>query len=160
MTVKVVTLSVGGVGPLLAAGVEEYEKRARRYWRTEIVQVKAGCKGRATPRRVTEAEAERLLRRIPDAFECLALTRTGAQLSSAALARLLSDAALRSLSGVIFVIGGAYGLAPSVLARADRRISLSALTVPHELARLVLAEQLYRAGTIVRKEPYHKAVPT
>jgi 23S rRNA (pseudouridine1915-N3)-methyltransferase len=57
---------------------------------------------------------------------------------------------------VAFAIGGAFGLGGAVLARAQRKLSLSALTLPHEMARLVLAEQLYRAGTIVRGEPYHK----
>ena len=54
------------------------------------------------------------------------------------------------------MIGGAYGLSPQVLERADRKLSLSAMTLPHELARLVITEQLYRAGTILRGEPYHK----
>jgi 23S rRNA (pseudouridine1915-N3)-methyltransferase len=57
---------------------------------------------------------------------------------------------------VAFVIGGAFGLAPSLVARAALRLELAPWTLPHELARLVLAEQLYRAGTIVRREPYHK----
>ena len=61
-----------------------------------------------------------------------------------------------SARDLAFVIGGAFGLAPSILATAARRLLLAPWTLPHELARLVLAEQLYRAGTIVRGEPYHK----
>ena len=63
---------------------------------------------------------------------------------------------MRSSAGVAFVIGGAFGLGDAVLSRSRRQLSLSAMTLPHEMARLVLAEQLYRAGTILRGEPYHK----
>ena len=61
------------------------------------------------------------------------------------------------LAGVTFVIGGAFGLGAPVLKKARRKLSLSTLTLPHEMARLLLAEQLYRAGTLLRGEPYHKA---
>ena len=86
----------------------------------------------------------------------MALTRSGEPLGSEALARFLGDLALRSSPGVAFLIGGAHGLGAGVLAQARRRLALSAMTLPHELARVVLAEQLYRAGTILRGEPYHK----
>jgi 23S rRNA (pseudouridine1915-N3)-methyltransferase len=79
-------------------------------------------------------------------------------MTSRALAGLLEKEALASTRNLTFVIGGAYGLSPEVFGRADRLISLSGLTLPHEVARLLLAEQLYRAGTILRNEPYHKGV--
>jgi 23S rRNA (pseudouridine1915-N3)-methyltransferase len=72
------------------------------------------------------------------------------------LASFLGAEALRASPGVAFVLGGAFGLSDQVLERAQRRLSLSDLTLPHELARLVLTEQLYRAGTLLRGEPYHK----
>ncbi len=77
-------------------------------------------------------------------------------MSSADLAGYLQDHALHSTPEVCFVIGGASGLDAGILDRAQKRWSLSDATLPHELARLVLAEQLYRAGTIIRNEPYHK----
>ena len=86
----------------------------------------------------------------------VALTRTGRGMSSADLASYLDDQALHSTPEVCFVIGGAFGLGPGILNRAQKRWSLSKATLPHELARLVLAEQLYRAGTILKNEPYHK----
>jgi len=105
---------------------------------------------------VKSAEGERLLARIPDGAEVIALTRDGAAWSSRRLADHLGKRALHGLGDVVFVLGGAWGLDQAVLARAPRRLSLSAMTLPHEMARLVLAEQLYRAGTILRNEPYHK----
>lgn len=154
---KVVVVVVGRARGDLAAAVEEYERRAARYWKLEIVEVGQGAGGRsARPPEVVAAEAERILAKVPDTLEIVALTRTGSGMSSTELARYLQRHAVRSSPGVAFVIGGAHGLAPEVLERAHRALSLSAMTLPHELARLVLAEQLYRAGTILRGEPYHK----
>lgn len=102
------------------------------------------------------AEGERLLSRVPPGVEVAALTRDGTPLSSRGLADWLQELAVGGHPGVAFLIGGAYGLHGDVLSRARRRVSLSAMTLPHEFARLVLAEQIYRAGTIARGEPYHK----
>jgi 23S rRNA (pseudouridine1915-N3)-methyltransferase len=141
----------------LAGAVADYEERTRRYWKLEIVEVGAGARGRdPSPERVMEAEAGRLLARLPADHEVIALTRAGRAMDSRRLARYLGERAVRSVPGVAFVLGGAYGLGEEVLARAARRLSLSAMTLPHEMARLVLVEQLYRAGTILRGEPYHK----
>ncbi len=77
-------------------------------------------------------------------------------MNSRELARYLEQRALTASAGVAFIIGGAYGLGNDVLAQTQRKLSLSPMTLPHQVARLVLAEQLYRAGTILRGEPYHK----
>jgi 23S rRNA (pseudouridine1915-N3)-methyltransferase len=77
-------------------------------------------------------------------------------MASRKLAEWLQDHALHGSPGVALIIGGAYGIHPDVGRRARRRVSLSAMTLPHEMARLVLVEQIYRAGTILRGEPYHK----
>jgi 23S rRNA (pseudouridine1915-N3)-methyltransferase len=103
-----------------------------------------------------EEEGKRLLARVPAGAEVVALDRRGAAWSSERLARYLDELAIRASPGAAFLIGGAFGLSEEVLARASHRLSLSALTFPHELARLIMAEQLYRAGTILRGEPYHK----
>ena len=102
------------------------------------------------------AESGRLLSRVPDGLELIALTRGGKQMGSEELSGYLQELGVRSSAGVAFLIGGAHGLAQDILTKARRRLSLSAMTLPHEVARLVLAEQLYRAGTIARGEPYHK----
>ena len=86
----------------------------------------------------------------------MALTREGKALGSRDLARYLEERALHSVDAVTFVIGGAFGLGGGVLKRSDLLLSLSAMTLPHDMARLLLVEQLYRAGTISRNEPYHK----
>lgn len=155
MTVTVVV--VGKVRGALAPAVEEYERRSGHYWKLEVVVVDAGVSGgRDDPEAVMAAEAERILVRIPEGAEVAVLTRDGKGMSSRALAEWLQDHALHGSRGVALVIGGAYGIHPDVVARARRRISLSPMTLPHEVARLVLAEQIYRAGTILRGEPYHK----
>jgi 23S rRNA (pseudouridine1915-N3)-methyltransferase len=139
------------------APVAEFERRARRYFPLEVVEVKeeSASRGR-TSQQVMEEEGKRLLARVPAGAEVVALDRKGSQWSSEQLAQYLEDLAVRSSPGAAFLIGGALGLSDEVLDRANRRLSLSALTLPHELARLVVAEQLYRAGTILRGEPYHK----
>ena len=147
---------VGRARGSMATAIAEYEKRAARYWKLEIVEVSDRSGGRGPdPDQVRDAEAERILSRLPEGLEVVALTRESKTMGSRQLADYLEEHAVRSSQGVAFVIGGAHGLAPTVLERARRRLSLSAMTLPHEMARLVLAEQLYRAGTIIRGEPYH-----
>lgn len=155
---KIAVIVVGRARGPLAAAIGEYEDRASRYWRLEVLEVDEGVKGGVSePRRVRAAEAERILARVPDGLELLALTRDGKGMTSRTLSRQLQERALHASPGVAFVIGGAFGLDAGVLDRARMRLSLSAMTLPHDMARLVLAEQLYRAGTIARGEPYHKA---
>jgi 23S rRNA (pseudouridine1915-N3)-methyltransferase len=153
---KVVVLAVGRVRGDLAAAVAGYEARASHYWKLETVEVDGGAGGREDREAVMAAEADRLLARIPDGAEVVALTRDGSAWSSTRLSKYLGERALHGLGDVVFIIGGAYGLDARLLRRAARRLSLSAMTLPHEMARLFLAEQLYRAGSILRNEPYHK----
>lgn len=156
---SVLVVVVGSVRGVYAAAVQEYERRARRYWKLRIIEVHAGAaKGssRATPEQVRRAEGERILAAVPRDLELVALTRYGELWTSRDLAGHLGELALRSRPGAVFVLGGAFGLSDEVLNRAARRVSLSRMTLPHEMARLVLAEQLYRAGTILSGEPYHK----
>jgi len=155
--VKLTVLAVGKVRPPLDAAVAEFEARAGRYWKLEVVEVTAGTgSGKENPDRVRAAEGERIRARLPDQGEVWVLTREGKGVSSEELARSLGQASVQSLPGITFVLGGAFGLEPELADRARRRLSLSTMTLPHEVARLLLAEQLYRAGTILRGEPYHK----
>ena len=154
---RVLVVVVGKVKGPLTAVVADYEARAGRYWKLSIEEVAAGARGGAKDgQSVKAAEAERLLSRVPPELELVALTRGGKPMGSRAFSRYLEEHAIRASAGVALVIGGAFGLDDSVLARAQKRLSLSSMTFPHELARLALAEQLYRAGTILRGEPYHK----
>lgn len=148
---------VGRPGRLLEGAIAEYEARARRYWSLEVVEVREERAGRGTSEaEVRAGEAERILKRVPRDAELIALTRTGEAWGSVELARRLETAAVQGGPDVAWVIGGAFGLDASVLREAKRSITLSTYTMPHDIARLVLLEQLYRAGTILRGEPYHK----
>jgi 23S rRNA (pseudouridine1915-N3)-methyltransferase len=139
----------------LAASISEYESRAARYWPLEIVEVREAG-GRSTNAvDVRAQEGERLLERVPLSARLVVCDERGDPLTSAQFATLLGDARDRA-QDLAFVIGGAFGLSEAVRARAMRAIQLAAWTLPHELARLVLMEQVYRAGTIIRGEPYHK----
>lgn len=151
---KITVLAVGRVKGPLAPAVREFRERAERYWSLEVVEVGEG--GGSRPAAVLESEAEALLARIPDAAAVWALTRSGTGITSRGLASYLESLAVASASGVTFVLGGAHGLGDRILRKADRRLALSPMTLPHDLARLILLEQLYRAGTIRRNEPYHK----
>ena len=154
---KVLVVAVGAVKGALAPVVADYERRATHYWKFEVAEVPGGAKGGSKDAQaVMSAEADRLLARVPVEFEVVALTRDGRGMSSKELAGYLDEHAVGSSPGVAFLIGGAYGLDRTVIKRARKRLSLSAMTLPHEVARLVLSEQLYRAGTILRGEPYHK----
>ena len=139
----------------LAAAIQEYEHRATRYWPLTVVEVReASAKGMSAAE-TRRREGERLVERLPEGALVLACDERGDRLTSQEFATLLvgsRDAA----RDVAFVLGGAYGLDDVVRRVASRTLQLAPWTLPHELARLVLAEQLYRAGTLARGEPYHK----
>ena len=139
----------------LAAAIHEYETRAARYWPLEVREVREERARSASSQQVRTREAERLASELPVAAHVVACEQGGQTMTSESFAAWLQGQR-EEARDVAFVIGGAYGLGQAVHARTNRRLSLAAWTLPHELARLVLAEQLYRAGTIVRREPYHK----
>jgi 23S rRNA (pseudouridine1915-N3)-methyltransferase len=143
----------------MAAMIREYETRAGRYFRLETIEVTAASNVRDSATDVQAREADSLRKRAPAGLEMWALTRDGKELSSRDLAESLSDMATYGHPGIVFVIGGAFGLDPDLVSGCSRSLSLSCMTMPHEMARLVLAEQIYRAGTILRGEPYHKGGP-
>ena len=139
----------------LRSVIEHYETRASRYWPLEITEVREEPARATSPDLVREREGERLGSRLPASGTIVACEEGGAGLRSEEFAAWLQSERERARD-VAFVIGGAFGLADGIHARAARSLALAPWTLPHELARLVLAEQLYRAGTIVRGEPYHK----
>ena len=140
----------------LRRATEEYEDRLRRYIRFEAVVVAPARLPDARAPEAREREAAALERRLPGELEFIALTREGERWTTRALADYLDDMRTYGRPGAAFAIGGAHGLAPRLLDRARARLALSAMTLPHEVARLVLTEQLYRAATILRGKPYHK----
>lgn len=139
----------------LAAAIREYETRAARYWPLGVREVREESSRSVSPEQVRVREAERLAAKLPAGAHVVSCEQGGLTMRSEAFATWLQR--LREEArDVAFVIGGAYGLGEAVRSLATTRLSLAPWTLPHEVARLVLAEQLYRAGTIVRREPYHK----
>ena len=153
---RVVVVTVGRPrGPGVAEAVRDYETRAARYWPLEIVEVREASGRGVSAADARSREGERLLERVPASARLVACDELGDRLTSAQFATLVADSRERARD-LAFVIGGAFGLSDEVRAKAERAIQLAPWTLPHELARLVLAEQVYRAGTIIRGEPYHK----
>lgn len=144
----------------LAAAIRDYEARAARYWPIEVIEVRGeradgGASAPAAAAIVREREGARLRQRIGTAATMIACDAAGRSMSSSAFAAWLQSEREKALD-IAFLIGGAFGLDAALRDGAHQRLSLAPWTLPHELARLVLAEQLYRAGTIIRGEPYHK----
>jgi len=138
----------------LAAAIRDYETRAARYWPLEVHEVREEPGSGVPPATVMAREAERLADKTKGAV-LVACDAGGSAMTSERFAKFLQDARERA-TDLAFLIGGANGLGDALKSRAQQRLALAPWTLPHELARLVLAEQLYRAGTIVRREPYHK----
>jgi 23S rRNA (pseudouridine1915-N3)-methyltransferase len=134
--VRIVVLAVGRLRPPFSDDVQHYRTLLSRHARVELIEVR---------------EDERVERRIPERAHVTLLASDGATCDSPAFARWLEDRR-RQGRDLVFVVGGPYGLD---LDRADHRLSLGAMTLPHQLARVVLLEQLYRAHKILAGEPYH-----
>lgn len=138
---KIVVLAVGKLRDRhVAALADDYLVRARRHLPVEVVEVE---------------DDQALARRWPAEGETIALEPDGASWTTEAFAKQLERRMTRGTRTLTFVIGGADGIPAALSARAALRLSLSAMTLPHRLARLMLCEQIYRALTIIRGEPYH-----
>lgn len=138
------------------AGFADYAGRLRGDYRLELVEIPLGQRGRGDPSRAIAAEGARMVAAAGERCCLVALQVGGRALSTEQLARWLED---RSRDGKLlaFCIGGPDGLAPDVDARARLRWSLSPLTLPHGLARVVVAEALYRAVSVLKGLPYHRS---
>ncbi len=138
----------------VAAAIHDYETRAARYWPLEVHQVREERASSGGIDQVRDREGERLLGKTGSA-RIIACDPGGRDYSSEQFAEWLQRERENDRD-TAFVIGGAFGLSDEILEKSTMKLSLAPWTLPHELARLVLAEQLYRAGSIVRGEPYHK----
>lgn len=138
------------------AGFEEYAGRLTRDYRLELKEIALGQRAAGATAQAIAKEGEKMLAALPQGAYLVAMQVGGRNLSSEQLAQFL-QARARDGRDVVFCIGGPEGLAPEVDARADFKWSLSGLTLPHALARVVLAEALYRAVTIIKGHPYHRA---
>lgn len=154
-------ISIIAVGTKMPAwvteGVEEYSKRLPREWQVQWIELALARRGRDTsPEKLRDAEGTQILKALPAGDRVVALDVRGKRLSTEQLARQLSQWQM-SAQNYSIVIGGPDGLSSEVRERADMRWSLSDLTLPHPLVRVLLAEQLYRAWTITVNHPYHRA---
>ncbi|HEY4337827.1 MAG TPA: 23S rRNA (pseudouridine(1915)-N(3))-methyltransferase RlmH [Puia sp.] len=147
---KILLWSVGkNNDPYVKPGIDDFSRRITRYFPSDWNLI-------APPKNATKKnEAELILGQLTKDDFLVALDERGKQMTSEGLAQFIQTRANSGGKNLVFLIGGVYGLDESVLARADYRWSLSQLTLPHQLVRLVLAEQLYRACTILRNEKYH-----
>ncbi|MDN4494122.1 23S rRNA (pseudouridine(1915)-N(3))-methyltransferase RlmH [Ureibacillus aquaedulcis] len=144
----------------LKMGIDEYVKRLGGYAKVELVEVP----DEKAPEQLSDAEmeivkrkeGERILAKINDGMHVIALAIDGKMKSSEDMAKELESLMTYGTSKVAFVIGGSLGLHDDVLRRADEKLSFGKMTLPHQLMKLVLVEQIYRSFRIIKGEPYHK----
>ncbi|MBP7558607.1 MAG: 23S rRNA (pseudouridine(1915)-N(3))-methyltransferase RlmH [Chitinophagaceae bacterium] len=142
--------------PYVKAGVEDFTRRAGNYFKVEWLLIPAPKNaGQLNEADLRKREGETILQSLEKDDYLVALDERGKMLSSEGLAQLLQARANESTRRLIFLIGGAYGLDAAVMKRANLSWSLSQLVFPHQLVRLILAEQVYRACTILKNEKYH-----
>ena len=158
---KITIITVGKVKESYFRGaIEEYSKRLSKYCKLDIAEVadeKTPDKASETEEAQIKAkEAERIMKHIRDDAYVIALAIEGKQLDSVELADKIESLGVQGKSHIQFVIGGSLGLHSSVLSRADYKLSFSKMTFPHQLMRVILLEQIYRAYRIINREPYHK----
>ncbi|HET8632529.1 MAG TPA: 23S rRNA (pseudouridine(1915)-N(3))-methyltransferase RlmH [Gemmatimonadales bacterium] len=152
---QVTLLAVGRLRPSFREACDDYLRRLSRYVAMREVEVREASRA-PTPEVQRKDEAAQLLARVPEDSDLVCLARVGKAWSSAQLVEQVSRWQLRARP-VAVLVGGSHGLDDALLERAEARWSLGPLTLPHELARVIVVEQLYRAWTILRGEPYHKA---
>ena len=153
---KITILCVGKCKEkFMQQAVAEYEKRLGRYVKMQIIGVPDGASEKLEMQ-IKEKEGRRLLDKIRQDDEVIALAIEGEQKTSEQFAVQIDQYGITGKGNVVFVIGGSLGLSEEVLQRADRKLSFSKMTFPHQLMRVILLEQIYRAYRIIKKEPYHK----
>ncbi len=154
-------ISIIAVGKLkdkyLQAGIETYLKRIKKYSKIELVRIKEEPKpNRSSELKAIEKEGEKIISTLKRGDTLIALTEEGTTFTSPQFAQKLIALRDQTPGRLVFAIGSGPGLSPSVKRRADLLLSLSKLTFPHQLALLLLLEQIYRALTINEGEPYHR----
>ncbi|CAM4197526.1 23S rRNA (pseudouridine(1915)-N(3))-methyltransferase RlmH [Lederbergia lenta] len=157
-------ISIISIGKLkekyLKQGIEEYLKRLTAYAKVDIIELpdeKAPeVLSENEMEQVKKKEGERILAKISPDAHVIALAIEGKMKTSEQLADRIDHLATYGKSKIVFVIGGSLGLSSDVMSRADESLSFSKMTFPHQLMRLILVEQVYRAFRIIRGEPYHK----
>lgn len=141
----------------LAEGISDYLQRMQHYARVALVEIREPAKPqKMDDEKVMRLEAEKFFPHLKNTDYIVALDRAGERLDSVALADFLQNCMNHNRNPVVFIIGGELGLDKTLLKRADRVLSLSDLTFTHDMTRLILTEQLYRAFSILAGQKYHK----
>lgn len=158
---KITILCVGKVKEkFYREAIDEFSKRLSRYCKLEIIEVAdEKTEEQASEneiRLVKEKEGERLLKNVKEDAYVITLCIDGKQLDSEELSEKMDKLGVSGTSHIYFIIGGSLGLADEVIKRADFKLSFSKMTFPHQLMRVILLEQIYRAYRIMNHEPYHK----
>ncbi len=158
---RITLLTVGKIKEkYLKEAISEYSKRLSRYCSLEIIEVSdektPEQASQTVEEQIREKEGERLLKQIRDDMYVITLEIQGKMLSSEELAAKMEDLGIQGKSHIAFVIGGSIGLGREVVKRSDYALSFSKMTFPHQLMRVILLEQVYRAYRIINGEPYHK----
>lgn len=154
---KIVFLTVGKTeDAYLKEGIDKYVKRLKHYTKLEVVELDALKNTKAlTPEQQKVKEAEIILKKITPLDHVVLLDENGTEFSSKQFANYLDKKAISSTSTLVFIVGGPYGFDQTIYARANDKLSLSQMTFSHQMIRLLFTEQLYRAYTIIKGEPYH-----
>lgn len=160
-TVQITLITVGKLKEkYLKKGIEEYAKRLGAYTKFNIIEVNdehaPDNLSEAEMEQVKQVEGERILSRISDQEYVYALDLRGKERTSEQFAKEIEDKMIHGQSKITFIIGGSLGLSQEVIDRSQAQIAFGKLTYPHQLMRLILTEQIYRAFKIIRNEPYHK----
>lgn len=154
---KITLLTVGKTNQAwLEEAIGEYCKRLKHYVGFEL-RIVADVKNAKSlsQEQLKEREGELILSSVSDSDDMLLLDENGASYTSEGFAELLEKKMLASVKNLVLVVGGAYGFSPAVYRRAGGKLSLSKMTFSHQMVRLIAVEQLYRAFTILKNEPYH-----
>lgn len=154
---KITLLTVGKTDiKWVKEGLEMYVSRLKHYIPFELVEIPELKNVSALSKdQIKQREGELILKVLKPQDELILMDEHGREYRSVEFAKLIEDRISRGARDMVFVIGGAYGFSPDVYARANSKISLSQMTFSHQIVRAIFAEQLYRAFTIIRGEPYH-----
>lgn len=158
---KITVITVGKIKEkFYRDAIAEYEKRLGRYCKFEIVQVEdektPDGAGTAQEETIKRKEAERIIKYIKEDARVVTLEIQGKMYDSESFADEIEKMAIKGISHIQFIIGGSLGLHEEVCKKADLAVSFSKMTFPHQLMRVILLEQIYRAYRIINGEPYHK----
>ena len=143
------------VGSWVKEGLTEYKSRLKRYLSIDFIELEMGSSTKRKVQEIIEEESTKILSHVKSSDHLILLDENGAHLSSEEFAKWINKKFVSIQGDLIFVVGGAYGFHSNLKERANEQLSLSSMTFTHQMVRVIFAEQLYRAMTILKNEPYH-----